>query len=161
MGVVAISRSGDTARTLILAGLAIQVLQVLVFLGVGLWLLSLPFFGGVFGGIFLALAFLGVVWVILVYIYSYLPTAAGEYEAARTPTLVFAALSLLTVGLVSGILYIIAYSEMKDAEREGPEADWGAESLGPLPGPKYCSTCGRPVRAGSTFCSSCGTQLTA
>jgi hypothetical protein len=147
--------SGETASTLILIGLILQAIEVAIFLSIGLFLVIFPFFG-----LFvLGLGGIGVVWVILVYLFSYSPTRNGDYAGARTATLVFAILSLLTLGLISGILYIVAYAKLGDAEREAarPPPGWGAPPL--RPGWKFCPACGRPALATSSFCQSCGARI--
>jgi hypothetical protein len=166
------TQSGGTASTLILIGFILQVIEVAIFLLIGLVFLVIP----IVGLFVFALALIGVVWLILVWVYSYTPTAEGNYEGARTPTLVFGILSLLTLGLISGILYIIAYAKRGDAEREAAQAvpGWGvpppfAPSYGmpptpplaaaPNPGTKFCSYCGRPNAASATFCQSCGARI--
>ena len=115
------TRSGETASTLILIGLILQGIEVAIFLGIGLLLFVVP----IVGVFVLAIGAIGVLWLVLVYGFSYGPTQMGDYSGARTPTLVFGILSLLTLGLISGILYIIAYAKLGDAEREafqGPTA---------------------------------------
>jgi len=166
------TQSGGTASTLILIGFILQVIEVAIFLLIGLVFLIVP----ILGLIVFALALIGVVWLILVWVYSYKPTIEGNYEDARTPTLVFGILSLLTLGLISGILYIIAFAKLGDAEREATQVmpGWGAPppftpSYGvppppafappPNPGMKFCSYCGRPNAFNATFCQSCGARI--
>ena len=149
------SQSGETASTLILIGLILQAIEVVVLFGIGLFLLIVPFFGG----IVLGLAVIGIIWLILVYLFSYERTASGDYAGARTATLVFGILSLLTIGLISGILYIVAYAKLGDAEADLSQAvpGWG---MTPLPsGTKFCPTCGRPNAPSNGFCPWCGARL--
>ncbi len=84
------SRSGDTAATLILIGLIFQAIEVVVVLGLGLLIFFAPFFGALILGV----GVLGLLWVVLIYIYSYRPTTSRDFEGARTPTLVFGILSV-------------------------------------------------------------------
>lgn len=152
------NQSGETAGTLILVGLILQAIGVAIVLGVSLVLLIVP----ILGGIALGLALLGVLWVILVYTYSYQRTRAGEYAAARTPTLVFAILSLVTLALISGVLYLIAYVKLGDAAETRPlPTAWGSAPTPPSPASygKRCPQCGTTSPPEATFCSSCGSRL--
>jgi hypothetical protein len=73
----------------------------------------------VFGVLYLAFGFLGVVWLILVWLLCYKPVGEGRYGAAKTPTLIFAILSIITVfNILPGILYLIAFIKLGDAVRE-------------------------------------------
>lgn len=158
LGMHATNRSGETAGTLILAGLILQAIGVAVVLGFSLVILIVP----ILGGIGLGFAFLGGLWIILVYTYSYQRTRAGEYEAARTPTLVFAILSLVTLALISGVLYLIAYVKLGDAAETRPlPAAWGSAPTPPSPMSygKRCVLCGTTSPPDATFCSSCGSRL--
>jgi hypothetical protein len=156
------SESGETAHTLILIGLIFQVIEVAVLLGIGLFLSVLPGLGG----LVLGLGVVGILWVVLIYAFSYRRTLDGDYEGARTPTLVFAILSLLGFGIIPGILYIVAYSKLGDAVREtaplapswGPPAPaWTAPT--PAAGTKFCPACGKPNPTTSRFCAACGAPL--
>jgi hypothetical protein len=107
--------SAGTAKTLILIGLILQALFVLIGFAVG----ALSLFFLFIGVVYLALAALGLVWLILVWMLSYSPVQAGRYEAARTPTLIFAILSIITLwSILPGILYLVAYIKLGDAVRE-------------------------------------------
>jgi len=110
-----LNRSGETARTLVLIGLVFQMVEVIVLLVIGLFLLLHPMVYPILGAVVLLLGILGIVWLALVYFFSYLPTGAGLYEEAEAPTLVFALLSLLTGGIVSGVCYLVAYVKLRDA----------------------------------------------
>ncbi|MGD0588914.1 MAG: hypothetical protein ABSA63_09020 [Thermoplasmata archaeon] len=163
--------SADTAETLILIGLIFQVITVVLLLSVGLIFLVVPFLGG----IVIFFAFLGFIWVILVYVFSYARTREGDYDGARTPTLVFGILSLLSVGILSGVLYIIAYVKLGDAidEEEAarnalPTATVYGNPFAPPVRPQYTAApplqpplassppSVSPTGSGSKFCWSCG-----
>lgn len=157
------NRSGDTAKLLILIGLILEIIEVVVLFGLGAFFLFFP----LLGGIILLLGVFGLLWVLLVYFFSYARTAEGDYESARTPTLVFGIVSLLTVNLISGILYIIAYVKLGDAVTEGarpppmagPPA-WGSPLAANVGGTvRYCSSCGRPNPTTGQFCVGCGARL--
>jgi hypothetical protein len=107
--------AGESARTFILVGLILQFLGALVVLVVGIYITILGAHLLIFGVIVLVLALVGFLWVALVWTLSYERTRRGEYDLARTPTLVFGILSLLTGGIVSGILYLLAYGKLGDA----------------------------------------------
>jgi len=166
--------SGDTAEILILIGLILQIITVVILFGVGLVLLILPFLGG----IVLFFAFIGLVFVILVYTLSYARTKEGEFEEARTPTLVFGILSLLTFGIISGILYIIAYVKLGDAadedaavQRNPPPAPIYPAPYTPIvtapyaprpPAGQSMATAAAPPPPGAygtRFCASCGSPV--
>jgi hypothetical protein len=153
------SQSGQTAGTLILIGLILQAIEVVVLLGVGFFLLFFPFIGG----IVLALAFIGIIWVVLIYLFSYQRTTEGDYEGARTPTLVFAILSLVTFGLISGILYLIAYVKLGDAASESRTPSPMGWPTPPVPpaaaGQRFCPYCGSPSAVQSAFCAKCGARF--
>jgi hypothetical protein len=154
-GSAATNQSGETAKTLILIGLILQIIEVVVLLAIGTIFLIVP----LLGGIVLVLGGLGIVWLLLVYLYSYVPTGAGDYRSAQTPTLVFAILSLITIGLISGILYIIAYVKLGDALTDAQRL--GAPGGAPFgfPGTKFCPRCGRPNAPTAGFCAGCGSPL--
>lgn len=164
-------RAAGTAKVLILIGLALQVIEVAVLVALGLVLLIAP----LLTLLFLPLAAIGVLWVVLVYLFSYRRVAEGDYAGASTPTLVFAILSLLTVNLVSGVLYIVAYVEISRAQDElraraypapgyPPAPAWGPPPMAsPAPGPGvvYCRYCGRANAPTMRFCGGCGAPLAA
>jgi hypothetical protein len=148
--------SGETAKTLILIGLIFQAIEVAVVVGIGAVFLIVPFLGA----IFLAVGVIGILWIVLVYVFSYQRTSEGDFDGARTPTLVFGILSLITVNLISGILYIIAYAKLGDAEGESTPI-YSTFGTAPAPtGMKFCSSCGRANAFNAGFCASCGTRLT-
>lgn len=149
------SRSGETAKTLILIGLILQVIEVVILLGIGLLFIVVPFLGAVVFG----LGVIGTIWVLLVYWFSYKPTSEGDFTGARTPTLVLAIISLLTFGLISGILYVVAYAKLADAEHEGFGPPPGPAAAPLSPGLRFCATCGRMNAAVGGFCQSCGARL--
>lgn len=153
----ATNRSGQTAGTLILIGLILQIIEVVILVAVGAFLLLVPFLGV----LVLFLGGIGVVWVVLVWLFSYQRTQEGDYSGARTPTLVFAILSLITVGLISGILYLIAYVKLGDAmERGSPNFAWGAAPQPPgTQGGRFCSRCGAANASTASFCARCGAQF--
>jgi hypothetical protein len=161
------SPSAETARTLILVGLIIDVIFEVVLLFFGLVLLAAP----ILGGIVLAFAVIGFVWIALIWLFSYDRVREGDYEGSRAPTLVFAILSLITLALIPGILFLIAYIKLGDAIREEPKGSlaWGVTPTAPLPtaplgvavaaGPRFCSHCGRANPATGVFCEGCGAPL--
>ncbi len=114
--------SGSTAKTLILVGLVLQLIFALIYVFVigatALIFASLGVGFPVFAVAFIAFGALGFVWLILVWMLSYKPVTEGRYEQARTATLIFAILSLITVHIISGVLYLIAYIKLGDAVRE-------------------------------------------
>ena len=164
-------RAAGTAKILIIVGIALQALEVAVLVLLIFGVLIIP----IIGVAFLVFAVIGVLWLVLVFTFSYSRVANGDYSGARAPTLVFAILSLLTLSLISGVLYLVAYAELGTAEREmampyyggygGAAPGWGAAPGTPLPPPtmappqKFCGYCGRPNPTTSRFCQGCGAQF--
>ena len=154
--------SAQTAETLILVGLILDLVGEVILVVVGLWLLAFPLLGLVV----LGFALIGFVWIALVYLFSYDRVRSGDYEGARTPTLVFAVLSLVTLAVIPGILLLVAYVKLGDAlagERL-PGYAWAQPASpfapGPLPGgARFCMHCGRPNGIDNRFCQGCGAPL--
>lgn len=167
-GASPVPRAAGTAKILILIGLILQAIEVGVLVLIGLLVSFVP----VAAIIFLPLAVVGVVWIVLVYFFSYDRVSRGDYSGAHAPTLVFGILSLITVNIISGVLYLVAYSEIDSAEKEllamrqggypGAPPSWGAPPLSPVPTgvsgapTKFCPHCGRPNPAVGRFCQGCG-----
>jgi len=157
------SPSADTARTLILVGLIVDLVLELVLLAViGLFFLVIP----ILGAIALAIVLLGFVWIVLIWALSYQRVVRRDFEGARTPTLVFAVLSLLTGAIIPGVMFLIAAFKLDDAVEESRRAlpAWGAAPppvpSAPTAGPvHYCSWCGRAGPPAATFCQGCGSRL--
>jgi hypothetical protein len=177
--------AGATAETLIVVGLVLQGISVLVVLIVGTFLLVFPLLGGVL----LLLGFLGIVWLVLVYVFSYSRTVTGDFEGASAPTLVFSILSLLTLGILPGILYLVAWIKLSDAVREkaahptaayptfgalrfsatpgvpagasgtAPGTDRPVASLLARSGSNFCARCGWPIGSPTRYCPNCGALL--
>jgi predicted RNA-binding Zn-ribbon protein involved in translation (DUF1610 family) len=169
--------SGGTARLLIGIALALQIVGFLVLLALGLAFSFIPFLGA----IVLFLAFVAFICVILVYVLCYRRAADGDYEGAAAPTLVFGILGLVTGGIVTGVLLIVAYVKLGDAQEEAEQPSWqapygapGVPRAYPTPAPtpasgapaaplaaatRFCPNCGAAVVAPSRFCRSCGASL--
>jgi hypothetical protein len=163
-------RSGETAQTLIFIGLIFQLVSFLILLGVGFFLLVIP----ILGGIVLFLAFISLIWLLLVYMFSYAPAINRDFEDARTPTLVFGILTLICGGIISGILYIVAYVKLGDAldeEQARAAAPRPAATALPYAAPaRFAYSPGTPVPPSaavtpptstpippsSYYCSNCG-----
>lgn len=170
------SSSGDTAGLLILIGLILQFVEVVVIFLLGLFLLSLT----IFGGLFLVAGVFGLIWLVVVYVFAYSRVQDGQYEEAQVPTLVCGILTLLFGGIVSGILYIVAYLKLGDAVREEVDdlaADAAASTppagaagfplpaatvpRGDAPGSvsRFCAVCGTAVSPTARFCKNCGAAI--
>lgn len=164
-----VNSSGETALLLILIGLILQFAFVLVFF----FIVGIAFIIPIFGAILLAFALLALLFVGLVYFYSYRPTKEGDYSGAKTPTLVFAILSLLVLSIVPGVFYLIGYVKLIDAEEEASReivASYASRpsdarpSAGEAPTPafsgatataRYCGNCGAEITSGQRFCIFC------
>ena len=167
------THSGETAGTLVLVGLILEIVGTTI---VGLLLaLFLPFF--FFGLTFLgALAFgivatiVGIAALVIFagYEFSYRRISVGDYEGARTPTLVLGIL-LIFLALISGILYLIAYAKLGDAinEQRWPgmmyPPGYGGAAAYPMgygaAAPTMCPRCGHPAtfipQYGRYYCYNC------
>lgn len=114
--------SASTAKTLILVGLILQLIFALIFLfALGVFAFVAVAVGGVvslFAFVYVAFGILGFIFLYLIWMFCYKPVREGRYEQAKTPTLIFAILSLITFSFISGILYIVAYVKLGDAVRE-------------------------------------------
>ncbi len=112
-----VSPSGSTAKTLILVAIILDLIFALFYVfAVGLlFLISLVLLLSI---LFIAFGALAFVWLVLIWLLCYKPTKAGQYEQARTPTLVFMILSFITLNFLTGILLLIAYLKLGDAARE-------------------------------------------
>jgi hypothetical protein len=137
----------------VIGGLALQGIQVAVWFFVGAY-----FANGTFArDVYYVLGSVGVLWLVLVYLLSLRPIEAGAWERARTPTLVFAVLSVFTVALLSGLFYALAHHELGNAAKAAAR---------PLPPPtpvqtssKVCPVCARANPLSTNFCQGCGFGL--
>jgi hypothetical protein len=184
--------SQETAQTLTLVAWILQLIFSLVFIGLGaLFVLT----GGVFlfvpafGALVLLLGVLLILLPILMlyvgYAYSHARIRDGDFAGARTPTLVLGILGIPFGAVVVGILYIIAYAKIGDAENEsrsmgawsggppigstlsygyaphptGAPTLSGGVAYAPPAGPSNCPRCGRLAtfipQYGRSYCYSC------
>lgn len=99
-----------------------------------------------------------VVFLYFAYTLSYERIRRGEYEAARTPTLVIGILSLF-VGIIPGIFYLVGYAKLDAAVREQQGPPGGGPAF--VPGSLIaCKACGRVHPVGQfAFCPTCGQKL--
>jgi hypothetical protein len=160
--------SASTAKTLIFVGLILQLIFALLFLFVfGISAAILASFGvfPVVAIFYIAAGVLGFIWLFLIWMFSYKPVREGRYEAAKTPTLVFAILSLISLGIISGILYLIAYIKLGDAVREQqmppPGYPGGVPMAAPSAVPAAAAPAPPPVAApAAVMCPRCGKPAT-
>lgn len=142
--------SGESAKSLILAAVVLQGIVALLALITGIVFATVlsfgapPFYGPglIFGGFGLFLLIDGVVLLLLTWLgyeFSYRRTAQGDYEGAKTTTLVLGILGIPFGYLVVGILYLVAYGKLGDAMTElrgGPAGypgspGWAYPTYGP------------------------------
>jgi hypothetical protein len=130
--------SQGTAETLILIAFILQLVFSafsLVFAGIGL-LAGAFFFFVIGGGAFLVLAAIAVVVTILMlyiaYRYSYARARDGDFAGARGPTLLLGIVGLFFGGIIVGVLYIVGYIKLGDAETESRTV-----GMWPGSGPSY------------------------
>lgn len=170
------SAAGETAETLVLIALIFQALGSAVVLFVAFLVLPGFFFlSGLIGAVLLAIfGPIIVATIVLLYVgyaYSYRRIRDGNYDGARTATLVLGILMLI-FAVVPGVLYIVAYTKLDDAARErawfgsypgmaayAPAVPFGAPTpLGPM-----CPRCGRPptfiAQYARHYCYHCGAYL--
>ncbi len=166
--------SGSTAKTLILVGLILQLIFAFIYVfAIGAAALVVASFGvgfPVFAVAFLAFGALGFVWLILVWMLSYRPVTEGRYEQARTPTLIFAILSFVTLNIIPAVLYLIGYIKLGDAVREQqmpPPGYAGAPQMATpmaVPPPGYAPVApmaaAAPAAPAAPVCPRCGRPAT-
>ncbi|HEV2317065.1 MAG TPA: hypothetical protein VGV89_05775 [Thermoplasmata archaeon] len=157
--------SGGTAETLILIALILQAIFTLAVAAEFLFLGSFLFFAfGPFAAIavvFGALVLLfGLFFLYAGFEWSYRRTKSGDYDGARTWTIILGILGIFFGGIIVGILYIIGYVKLGDASNEQRQAaapGWApapmpsAAPLTPAPGvappspvAPTCPKCGQP-----------------
>jgi hypothetical protein len=161
------SPSGNSAETLVLIALILQVIGGVILLGAIAFLFGFsvlhPFpYAGFAVAAALVVGALVVVFLYFAYTLSYHRIQMGEYDAARTPTLVIGILSLF-FGLLPGIFYLIGYVKLDSAIREQQGANPGALGFAPgfAPGAQVsCKGCGRVYPVGMyAFCPACGQKM--
>ena len=109
----------------------------------------------------------------LVYTFSYNRIKQGNYQGARAATLIWAILSLISIiGILPGILYLIAYVKLGDAIREQQQppyaqAAWGQPqpmyAAAPGAAPAYAAPGAAPAAATpptTPMCPRCGQPAT-
>jgi hypothetical protein len=152
--------SGQTAKTLILIGLILEVIGAVLFLfGFGI---TAVIFAASLSSVsvlvyyYIAGGALALVILFLVYTLCYKPVKAGHYEQARLPTLIFAILGIVTLGgIIAGVLYLIAFFKLGDAVREAAAPPMGyvapiqpmpvaAAPVAAAPPAPVCPVCGKP-----------------
>jgi hypothetical protein len=152
----------------VLAALVLQVIGAALLVGVLLFLFArfaihpFPRFWLV-GVVALAIGAVAVVFLYLAYEFSYRRIQHGDYVTSQGPTLVIGILSLF-LGLIPGILYLVAYVKLSDAQREqqailsGVPGHYGWPAAAPAL--VACRTCGRVLPVGAfAFCPNCGQKV--
>lgn len=111
-------------------------------------------------------AALVVLFLYFAYTLSYERIRRGDYQGAQAPTLVLGILSIF-LGVIPGILYLVAYVKLGDAVREvqAPPPGYGT-MYGQSPSPNFpipqiaCKGCGRVYYVGQyAFCPNCGQKI--
>jgi hypothetical protein len=165
--------SASTAKTLILISLILGLIGAVVLIAFGiLYIVATAIYASPitgYGAIWLAFGLIGLIILYLVYTMCYKRVQQGQYEAARTPTLIFWILALVTLNIIIFILLLIAWIKLGDAVREAqtPPMAYGmagqpmmgapmaaapmaapaaAAAAAAPPGPApVCPTCGKPA----------------
>ncbi len=141
--------SGSTAKTLILVGLIFELIFALVYLfvlGVVAFVFAAAGVFPVFGVFYIGVGVIGFIFLYLVWMFCYKPVQEGRYQQARTPTLIFAILSLVTINIIAGILYLIAYIKLGDAVREQQMPPPGYPGAAPMMTPGMAPYGGQPMQ---------------
>ena len=86
----------ETAKTMVIIGMVVQVIFVIV---------------GILAVIFL----IGILWLVLDYVMVYRRIVEGRADQAETPALVMGILQLLFGGVVPGIFLLIAWLKLRDS----------------------------------------------
>ncbi|MFI5414668.1 MAG: hypothetical protein ACHQ16_03260, partial [Candidatus Lutacidiplasmatales archaeon] len=117
--------SQGTAETLLLVGFVFQVIFSLVYIVIGTLIVfagTFFLFAGFIGGtVFLLAAILIIVPIVMLYFafhYCYQRVRDGDLSGARGPTIALGIIGIFLGGIIVGILYIIAYMEIGNAETE-------------------------------------------
>jgi hypothetical protein len=159
--------SANSAETLVLLALILQVIGGVILIGAIAWLFGFtilyPFpYAWVAVTASVAVGVLVLVFLYFAYTLSYQRIQRGDYAGAQTPTLVIGILSLFA-GILPGIFYLVAYVKLGNAIREqgryvpGYGTPPPAAPATPL---LACRGCGRVYPLGQfAFCPSCGQKL--
>ncbi len=147
--------TGSSARTLTRAAMATLAVEAAIWFWLGVYLDPrdpVP-------PVALALGAFSMLGLVLVYLLAYRPMARGDFAGARTPTIVFAGLSLLLANPLSALLLALAHHELGSPEldpRPRPPS-FPPTPLAPTVG--ICPICTRPNPPSTPFCRSCGYAL--
>lgn len=90
----------ETAKTLVLIALILNVIGF-IFALFTIFLAALPF-----------------IFMILDYFLVYKPLTEGKGESAEAPALVFGILQLILGGVISGVVLIVAWLKIRDANKK-------------------------------------------
>ncbi len=162
--------SGETAETLVLVALILQVIGGVLVLAAISWLFGFSILYPYPFAWAAVTASAAVVVLILVFLYfayttSYRRIREGNYRGAETPTLVIGIISLF-LGVLPGIFYLIGYLKLGDAihEQVGPAYGVAPRVAPPTVTPPTagvaCPACGRVHPVGAyQFCPNCGQKL--
>jgi hypothetical protein len=152
--------SGGTAETLILIGMILQLIGTLaVFLLIAFLGSFLFFFGPAGGAIAIGIGgfvlLLGLFFLYAAYAWCYKRTKEGDYEGAKGWTIILGILGLLFGGVITGILYIIAWVKLRYAVNEQRAAPTMGAPAAPMYGAPVSPTGSAPAGAPPT-CPKCG-----
>ncbi len=148
-----ISPAADTARVLVLIGIVLEAIFVFIFLGLGALFLLVS---AVLGGFLLVAGVIGLLILYLVYAFTYVRIRDGNYAGARTTALIWAILALVTLSIITAILFFVAYYKLGQAVRESQpypySGGYGTPGYPPVNFP------GAPVAAGASGTIPAGTN---
>jgi hypothetical protein len=127
--------SAGTAETLILVALILQIIFTLIFLAATA-VLGAVFF--LFGGFIVAgiIILIGLFFIYAGWQWSYERVKSGNYND-RGWTLILGILGIIFGGVIVGILYIIAYVKIGDAQNEQNQMRGGMMGAAPGYAPGY------------------------
>jgi len=92
---------------------------------------------------------------------TYKNIEAGNYESARTSSLVLGIFGLVPFlgSFFGGIFFLLTYAKLGDVLRWGAYPGTPAAYVPSSASARFCVSCGRSVALDNLYCAHCGTQL--
>ena len=93
--------------------------------------------------------------------FTYKKIDEGNYEAARTSSLVLGILGLLPFlgSFIGGIFFLLAYTKLGEMLRWAAYPTTSVSFASSSVSTRFCVSCGRGVAMDNLFCAHCGAQL--
>lgn len=130
----------ESAKTLTLVAIILQAIFLFVGIAIVIGVLAFAFtsstsgipgmgaqalVGIIFGAIFLV----GILWIVLDYVFIYAPLSRGEVARTEGPALALSIIQLVFGGIITGILLIIAWVKIKDSVRNQSMRESAGQNL--------------------------------